>query len=98
MSQVPAGLHADDEVGRSPRRPRLEGLRLGQAVEGVVDLNGGEVAGGGVPPPPLWARHGGVEGVPLPVPPPTRAHPPSLPSAPPPTTYSHARPHTAPAP
>src|SRR2546423_14751978 len=70
MSQVPAGLHADDEVGRSPRRPRLEGLRLGQAVEGVVDLNGGEVAGGGSQPPPSWAAPRGGNGLPPPLLPP----------------------------
>src|SRR5581483_4859782 len=53
VGQVAAGLHADDEVVGGGLGPGGEGLRLREAVEGVVDLHRGEAAAVVVEPRPL---------------------------------------------
>jgi hypothetical protein len=45
VGEVAAGLDRHHEVGRGAVRPALEGRRLGQPVEGVVGLDGGEPVG-----------------------------------------------------
>jgi hypothetical protein len=41
----PEGLHVEDEVGRRPLAPLLDGFRLREAVVGGIDLDGREVLG-----------------------------------------------------
>src|SRR5207249_809848 len=43
VRDVAADLHREDEVRRALRHPARDGSRAGQAVEGVVQLDGVEV-------------------------------------------------------
>jgi hypothetical protein len=63
VGEEAAGLDGDDEVGRGAGAPACECVAGGEAVEGVVDLHGGEV-GGVLLQPTGGGEGGGIEDVP----------------------------------
>ncbi len=74
VGEVAAHLHRHAEIRRGPRPPGGERVPLGQPVEGVVDLDGGEPGGEVLQPEPLRQTLRVETTPPVPVLPAGRAH------------------------